>query len=270
MGNKCGGCSDNTSAEDDVVLAGALKKAAQRRLDDRQAPTQSQTQETQLAGDLHRISHTKSAPSPPGEMPEPTRPASEDLIDRDLHRISQQFESPRSSTEPTAILPEPAPAVVEPKPVVSATAQAPETTAVQDPGNTEESFQQPVRRPIAGRRTITWARCHGTDFGTWAEAIPMTHRAPDAVRVTHKRQALREAPKYPGSKINDSYCELGSELAVVEHQVFAYKEIRINCYRVNDGGVDGWLLDYSPGEDLTMLEIKYDERWDDHEHLAQA
>ena len=96
------------------------------------------------------------------------------------------------------------------------------------------------------------------DFGVWCEASPMPHRPPDLVKVINKKQAVRKGPKYPGKKQSDSYCEVDSEWEVWDHQIFEYEGVRIHCYRINCAGEEaGWLLDYSPGEDMSMLKIQY-------------
>ena len=86
----------------------------------------------------------------------------------------------------------------------------------------------------------------------------MPHRPPDFLQVINKKQAVREGPKYPGKKHNDSYCEVDSEWEVWDHHIFEYEDVRIHCYRINYAGEEaGWLFDYSPGEDMSMPKIQY-------------
>eukprot|EP00658_Telonema_sp_P-2_P077749 TRINITY_DN7109_c0_g1_i2.p1 TRINITY_DN7109_c0_g1~~TRINITY_DN7109_c0_g1_i2.p1 ORF type:complete len:205 (-),score=40.29 TRINITY_DN7109_c0_g1_i2:344-880(-) len=120
-----------------------------------------------------------------------------------------------------------------------------------------ESELSVTRRP--GRETLTWARCNGSEFGVWTVRAPMMHRLPARVRVINKRQALRKSADYPGRKLG-LYCEVGLEAVPVEYARFQFHEMQLNCYKVElEDGWTGWLLDYSPGERLDMLQIQYHE-----------
>jgi len=105
--------------------------------------------------------------------------------------------------------------------------------------------------------------------GEWYEGHPKKDRLPSSIEVIGKNLTMRHDPEYPGQKM-DLYAELGWEGRPLEHREFLYKggwtsssNTVINFYRVEvksplfDKSVQGWLLDYSPGESKRTLKIKY-------------
>jgi len=105
--------------------------------------------------------------------------------------------------------------------------------------------------------------------GRWYTGNPRPERLPNKIRILGKTLAVREAPKYPGKKLLFGF-DVGDTLRPLEHKTVTYKSQHgklfvtskensvINFYRVEfNSGQQGWLLDYSPGNNMRTLEIFY-------------
>jgi len=105
--------------------------------------------------------------------------------------------------------------------------------------------------------------------GRWYRGNPRPERLPEKIRVIGKTLAVRDSPEYPGKKQLYGF-DVGDVLKPLEHKVVTYKNPHakiyvtshentvINFYRVEfNHGQQGWLLDYSPGNDKRTLEIFY-------------
>lgn len=105
--------------------------------------------------------------------------------------------------------------------------------------------------------------------GQWYRGNPNPGSLPDKIRVIGKTLAVRKSPEYPGKKLPCGF-DVGDVLKPLEQKIVTYKNPRakiyvtsnensvINFYRVEfNEGEQGWLLDYSPGNDKRTLEIFY-------------
>jgi len=105
--------------------------------------------------------------------------------------------------------------------------------------------------------------------GRWFKGNPRPERVPDKIRVIGKTLAVRESPQYPGKKQAFGF-EVGDILKPLEHKIIIKQSSHsklyvtsnentvINFYRVEFiHGQQGWLMDYSPGNDKRTLEIFY-------------
>lgn len=105
--------------------------------------------------------------------------------------------------------------------------------------------------------------------GRWFRGNPRPDRLPDKIRVIGKTLAVRESPQYPGKKQEFGF-DVGDILKPLEHKIVINKTAHaklfvssnenavINFYRVEfNRRQQGWLLDYSPGNDTRTLEIFY-------------
>ena len=94
---------------------------------------------------------------------------------------------------------------------------------------------------------------------------PWNGKLPDKLLVVGKRAACREAPEYPGVKVEESLFSTGLHLDVgevihdaLEHREFNYKGQVLNFYRLAIPGREAWLVDYSPNDEIELLHIKYE------------
>jgi len=105
--------------------------------------------------------------------------------------------------------------------------------------------------------------------GKWYRGNPDPGCLPDKIKVIGKTLAVRKSPEYPGKKLPCGF-DVGDILKPLEQKIVTYKSPRakfyvtsnensvINFYRVEfNDGQEGWLLDYSPGNDQRTLEIFY-------------
>jgi len=104
----------------------------------------------------------------------------------------------------------------------------------------------------------------------WYRGNPRSTSLPHKIRIIGKTLAVRESPKYPGNKLLWGF-DVGTILKPLEHKIVTCKggymsklyvtskeNTVINFYRVEfNGREQGWLLDYSPGDDMRTLEILY-------------
>lgn len=94
---------------------------------------------------------------------------------------------------------------------------------------------------------------------------PWNGRLLDKLLVVGKRAACREAPEYPGVKVEEGLFSTGLHLDVgevihdaLEHRGFNYKGQVLNFYRLAIPSREAWLVDYSPNDKIELLHIKYE------------
>lgn len=108
--------------------------------------------------------------------------------------------------------------------------------------------------------------------GGWTEGSPMDGQLPDLIRVKGEGLSVRVGPEYLSEKIGSTgfwgkvtgrktHLDVGEELTPLEHRQTMYDSIVINFYRVRviveDKEQQGWLLDFSPGQERRTLQILY-------------